>query len=166
MAITGPLQFMGAPGSPYTRKMIAYLRYRPIRYEFLIGDRSVVISGDTIAVDSLFTAAKDADLLFHDALARTLIDILIPNAKKAGRERIAKIMHDVIDYHADSRNLEVRAERADVKQLELYHLVPLPPNAVSERMFRRGLSPATLLARDLMIFDLPLGSDEIRVGEP
>jgi hypothetical protein len=33
-------------------------------------------------------------------------------------------------------------------------------------MFRRGLSPDTLLAKDLMIFDLPRGSNEIHVGEP
>jgi hypothetical protein len=51
------------------------------------------------------------------------------------------------------------------KQLVLYHLVPLPPNPVSEPMFRRGLSSQTLLARDLMIFDLPTGSGEIRMTE-
>jgi glutathione S-transferase len=41
MAIKEPLQFMGAPGSPYTRKMLAYLRYRHIRYAFLIGDQTI-----------------------------------------------------------------------------------------------------------------------------
>ena len=35
-----PLKLKGAPGSPYTRKMLAYLRFRHIRYELLIGDQS------------------------------------------------------------------------------------------------------------------------------
>ena len=35
-----PLKLKGAPGSPYTRKMLAYMRYRHIRYELLIGDQA------------------------------------------------------------------------------------------------------------------------------
>ena len=40
MQIPEPVLFKGAPGSPYTRKMLAYLRFRHIRYELLIGDQT------------------------------------------------------------------------------------------------------------------------------
>ncbi|NIP14213.1 MAG: glutathione S-transferase [Pseudomonadales bacterium] len=40
MTIHEPLLFKGAPGSPYTRKMLAYLRYRHLAYELLIGDQT------------------------------------------------------------------------------------------------------------------------------
>ena len=34
-----PLLLKGAPGSPYTRKMLAYMRYRHIAYRLMIGDQ-------------------------------------------------------------------------------------------------------------------------------
>ena len=39
MTATEPLIFKGVPGSPYTRKMLAYLRFRHINYQLLIGDQ-------------------------------------------------------------------------------------------------------------------------------
>ncbi|MEZ5556983.1 MAG: glutathione S-transferase C-terminal domain-containing protein [Pseudomonadales bacterium] len=40
MTIQEPVLFKGMPGSPYTRKMLAYLRYRHIRYQLLLGDQA------------------------------------------------------------------------------------------------------------------------------
>jgi len=40
MAQQEALKLKGAPGSPYTRKMLAYLRFRHIPYELLIGDQA------------------------------------------------------------------------------------------------------------------------------
>ena len=137
-----------------------------VGYRVDYAGRSVVISGDTVATHTLFAAAKDADLLLHDALARHLVDPMIAAATEAGIPALPAIMTDVIDYHADSRELEDRAAAAGVGQLVLYHLIPTPPNALAENMFTRGLSPDTLLARDLQSFDLPPHSTEIIIREP
>ena len=40
MDVIQPVQLKGAPGSPYTRKMLAYLRFRRIGYQFLIGNHA------------------------------------------------------------------------------------------------------------------------------
>jgi ribonuclease Z len=128
--------------------------------------RSVVISGDTVATDSLFAAAEGADLLLHDALSRTLLDPMIAVATELGNPTLPTIMTDVIEYHADSLDLEARAAAAGVRQLAYYHLVPAPANALAEKMFARGLSSDTILVRDLHTFDLPAGSTEIVIHEP
>lgn len=127
--------------------------------------RSVVISGDTNVADSLFAAANGADLLLHDALSRSVLDPMIEVARGLGRPA-AEIMTDVIDYHADVTELPDRATAAGIKLLALYHLVPVPPNALVERMFLRGLPDDVILTRDLHTFDLPVDSEEIRVTEP
>ena len=50
-----PLMLRGAPGSPYTRKMLALLRYRHIPYEFLIGDQATELGLPKPKVDLLPT---------------------------------------------------------------------------------------------------------------
>ena len=137
-----------------------------VGYRVDYGGRSVVISGDTNASENLFAAAKDADLVLHDALARHMLDVMIEVATEVGAQPMPQIMTDVIDYHADSLTLEDAAAEAGVRQLALYHLVPAPPEGIGERIFRRGLSSDTILVRDLHTFDLPKDSTEIRIQEP
>lgn len=128
--------------------------------------RSVVISGDSNAAERLFNVARDADLLLHDALSRTLLDPMIEVATSAGASRVATIMTDVIDYHADTATLPAQAAAAGVRQLVLNHMVPVPPNALAARMFLRGLPEDIILAKDLHTFDLPPDSTDIYIREP
>ncbi|MDP6376590.1 MAG: MBL fold metallo-hydrolase [Pseudomonadales bacterium] len=128
--------------------------------------RSVVISGDTNATASLFAASKDADILLHDALSRTLLDPMIETAGEAGIPVIPTIMTDVIDYHADVTTLPAQAAAAGVEQLVLYHMVPVPANALATKMFLRGLPDTVIAARDLHTFDLPPDSTHIIIHEP
>jgi ribonuclease Z len=128
--------------------------------------RSVVISGDTNAADSLFAAAQGADLLLHDALSRTLLDPMIETATKLGVPRMPTIMKDVIEYHADATTLPSRADAAGIKQLVFYHMVPVPANALAAKMFLRGLPDDIILANDLHTFDLPPDSSDMFIHEP
>jgi len=137
-----------------------------VGYRVDYGGRSVVISGDTNASETLFAEAEGADLVLHDALARHMLDVMIEATTELDVQPMPQIMTDVVDYHADSLSLEAAAADAGVSQLVLYHLVPAPPAGIGERIFRRGLSDETILARDLHTFDLPANSAEIRIQEP
>ncbi|NCF45180.1 MAG: MBL fold metallo-hydrolase [Proteobacteria bacterium] len=132
-------------------------------YRFDYQGRSVVISGDTNATDELFAAAQGADLLFHDALARHLLNVLQQTMRDSGRSNVAQLIGDVTDYHADSLTLEDAAKAADIKQLVLYHLVPTPMNAMTENLFLRGLSDEVILAHDLQVFELSAQSETITI---
>ena len=53
MTAPGPIALSGAPGSPYTRKMLAVLRYRRLPYRFLVGSHGGRFAGpmrDTVIV--------------------------------------------------------------------------------------------------------------------
>ncbi len=145
------------------------VRHDPVRpavgYRIDYRGRSLVISGDSIATDALFEAAEGADVVFHDALSRALLDPMIAVATELGVPA-SRIMRDVIEYHADSRSIEARAAAAGVRQLVYYHLVPVPANRLARSIFARGLSPGTLIARDLLTIDLPPDSEAILIDEP
>ncbi len=135
-------------------------------YRFDYRGRSVVVSGDTVATQSLVAAARNADLLLHDALSLPIVRTLEVAAREAGAMRQAKILADIPSYHASAAELGALAESAGVRMLALYHFVPAPWNYLMERMFQRDLPDDAVLTRDGMVFELPSGTSAIHVREP
>lgn len=125
--------------------------------------RSVVVGGDTIATASLTAAARDADLLLHDALSLPIIAGMEAAARNAGRIRVATILHDIQDYHAHAAHLAPLAEEANVRMLALYHFVPAPRNHLLEQIFRRDLPSDAVFTVEGMVFELPAGGTDIHV---
>ena len=134
-----------------------------VGYRFDYRGRSVVISGDATLTPGLIEAATGADLLLQDALSLPIVKSL--EAAAAG-SRMEKIFLDIQDYHAHTSDLSDLVAESGVRQLALYHLVPPPQNALFEQIFSRDLPEGTIITRDGMIFELPVGSEEVSVAAP
>jgi ribonuclease Z len=134
-----------------------------VAYRFGYRGRSVVISGDTILTPGLIEAAKGADLLLQDALSLPIIKTL---EKATAGTRLEHILADIQDYHAHVTDLEELVDESGVKQLAIYHMVPPPRNALFENIFLREAPSGTVLTEDGMLFELPVGSDDIKIIAP
>ncbi|MEP0067931.1 MBL fold metallo-hydrolase [Pyruvatibacter sp.] len=140
-----------------------------VGYRFDFMGRSIVISGDTVKSDNLIRFAKDADLLMHEALSPTLVGIITDGARKAGRDNIATITVDILDYHTYPVQAAEAAQEAGVDMLVFHHIVPPLPLAPLEDVFMEGVSDAydgpAVIAVDGDFWSLPAGSDDIHHSE-
>jgi ribonuclease Z len=134
-----------------------------VAYRFDYRGRSVVVSGDAIVNQSLIDFAADADLLLQDTLSLPIIKTL---EEVSAGTRMERILHDIQDYHAHASDLAALVDQSRVGQLAIYHLVPPPSNALFEKIFSRELPDGTIITEDGMIFELPAGSENVRVVEP
>ena len=135
-------------------------------YRFDFKGRSIVISGDTSYSENLITYAKDADVLFHEAQANHILEIMKGVANKAGNPLTAKILDDITTYHTTPKDAAKVANLANVDHLVFYHLTPSPRNSMMERMFFRGVNKIRKdwsVADDGTMVVLPLDSDEIKI---
>lgn len=147
--------------------------HAPVRpayaYRFDYKGRSVVITGDTNNYAPLATAARGADILMSEALNREMITTLEKTAGEKQKPRIAHIMADIQSYHISPTEAAGLANKAGVKLLVLYHLLPAPDNFVLRQGFTRGLGAARDgewdLAEDGSLYTLPLGSKDVRIGK-
>ncbi|MDR3685542.1 MAG: MBL fold metallo-hydrolase [Coriobacteriia bacterium] len=142
--------------------------HRPVEpavgYRFDYKRRSLVISGDTSYSESVLAQSSGADLLFHDALSASLIQMVGDNAGVTGSPAAAKVMHDIPSYHATPEDAARIASGAGVRQLVLYHIIPPVPRQM-EKLFlgdaKRFYGGPLSVARDGMLFFMPPQSARI-----
>ena len=132
-----------------------------VGYRFDYKGRSVAVSGDAIVTKEYQEAVESVDLLLADALSTVLVSKMSEALADNGNKRTSKLIHDVLDYHASTTSLVDMAKQANVKQLAFYHMVPMPANLFTEKVFRRGLPGDVIITDDGSRFILPADSDEI-----
>ncbi len=81
--------------------------------------KSIVISGDTTYLPALAEFARDADVLFHEAMFAPGIDALVARVKNGARLR-----EHLIASHTLVEDAGQIATAANVKRLVLNHLIP------------------------------------------
>ncbi|MEQ8266923.1 MAG: MBL fold metallo-hydrolase [Parvibaculum sp.] len=138
-------------------------------YRVEYGERVVVISGDTKKTESVELFSKGADLLVHEALNHQMSSIIFEALTETDNKRLAKMVHDTLDYHASPVEAAEIAREAGVPLLVLTHLVPPLPNALARHIFMRGVSDArgegdTILGYDGLLVTLPANSKEIETS--
>lgn len=156
-------------------KISAFLvNHHPIEpaYGFRVeyAGRVAVLSGDTQKTESVERFSKGADLLIHEALNHDMVKLMEGPVKEMGSPRLSKMLNDTIGYHTSPVEAAEIAKAAGVKLLVYSHIVPPLVNAVSEKMFLRGVAAArgdgdTKIGYDGMMITLPAGSDKVEVSD-
>ena len=127
--------------------------------------RSVVISGDTTYSADLVAASKGVDVMLHEALKPEMVAEMRDAAAAKGVNNIAKVMGDILDYHASPEDAARAAKDAGAKSLVLYHIVPPLPSAMLNAAFL-GDAPGIFsgpikVAEDGLLISLPAGGTAI-----
>lgn len=125
-------------------------------------DRSISLSGDTVYSENLIAISQGVDVLFHEALNASMAIAMRDAAEEAGRPDLAKILGDILDYHATPEDAAKSAEAAGVRQLVYYHTIPPLPSRALDALFMREAKAHFAgpmdVAVDGIIYSLPAGS--------
>jgi len=89
--------------------------------------RSIVVSGDTAPSPVLQRQAANADLLVHEGLSPELVGIMEQTARAQHRDNLAKIFHDIVNYHTSPERAAETAQAAHVHALAFTHIIPQMP---------------------------------------
>lgn len=127
--------------------------------------RTIAISGDTTYSPEFATAAKGADVVFHEAMNMAMVQEMGAVLARHGQPNTAQIMHDIQGYHSSPEDAARVAHEAGAKLLVLYHLVPPLPSRFMDAAFL-GDAPSRyngpiVVGRDGLRVDLPAGSKAV-----
>jgi ribonuclease Z len=135
-----------------------------VGYRFSYKGRSVLITGDTVKLANIEKFAAGVDILVHEALSPNLVLMMHDAAKNSGDEIMAKITHDILDYHTSPVEAAETARDAGVGHLLYYHIVPPLMFPGQDLLFLDGaqdIFPDYTLGEDGVMFSLPAGSEDI-----
>ncbi|HVV33724.1 MAG TPA: MBL fold metallo-hydrolase [Vitreimonas sp.] len=104
-------------------------------YRIDYAGRSITISGDTAPTPNVAAMAQNTDLLVHEALSPTLVNIIADDAAADGQAGLSKIMHDIQNYHTTPSQAADAATAAHAHALALTHIVPPLPYRILEGPF-------------------------------
>lgn len=140
-----------------------------VGYRIRYKDRTMVISGDTNKSAAVTRESQGVDLLVHEALSPQLLALLEQGFSQAGRQNLAKIMHDVLNYHTTPEEAAEIAQAAGVKALVFNHIVPPLPSSGLDPVFlqRAGqiYTGPLHIGVDGDWFTLQAGSKSIEMGK-
>lgn len=141
-----------------------------VGYRIEYKGRSIAISGDTGKSANLIAQSRGVDVLFHEALSKELVGVMQQAATNIGNQPLAKIMADILDYHASPVEAAESAQAAEVGALVIYHVVPPLVISPLERIFKAGMSDAydgpIEVSVDGTFVSLPAGTDDIEIDAP
>lgn len=137
-------------------------------YRIEFNGRIVVITGDTVQSDNVVKMAEGADILIHDALSHNMMSSLSDALEANGTSQQAQLLGDTLDYHATPVEAAETANAAGVNLLVLTHVTPPVTNALTRRIYMRGVKSkrdgAVILARDGLHLKLPVSTGNIEVN--
>lgn len=141
-----------------------------VGYRIRYKDRTVVLSGDTTSDQQVKNAARNADLLIHEALSPELVGRLQDTALQNKRSKLAKIFADIPSYHATPEQVAELARDAQVSHVVLNHIVPpLPLPPLREIFLGRSkeiFNGPFRIGEDGDLISLPAGSREVLYSRP
>ena len=113
-----------------------------VGYRFEYKGKKVVITGDTKQTGTLASHANKADLFICDALDAKTIHLAAKVASEVNQPSMSKIFTDITDYHLTPVQAAEIAQKAGVKKLVFYHVVPPPTNFILKRRYLKGVNNA------------------------